>query len=165
MAINFNTPACQKKTNVKKFGLCDIGTDLHARISILNEEKNFWLAKVLNQQSKEVTCIALDNCIQRKSSSDISLCDFMLICDEIIYFIELKEIRKNRKTKAFNQIESTIKQYIKFESIKFYTFKKRKAYYANKKNQQFQVIESELKNKFRHKYKTQIDASYTIKIK
>lgn len=164
MALDFEKLECKQLTKKAFFGLCDLENEAHARVSTILAEKNSWLCEVVNKDEKEVLFTALDKCIQNNSSSEVSLCDVMMSCNGNLYFVELKNIRENKKGKAFDQLESTLNEYIKYDERRFYDFLHRKAIYINKKNPKFHVIEKERRQKFWSKYKTRISQDRNITI-
>jgi hypothetical protein len=162
MALDFEKLKCKELTKEALFGLCDIENEAHARISTNFEEQNNWICEVVNQDEKEVIFSALDKCIQNNSEKEISLCDVMLSSNGMLYLIELKQRRQNRLGKAFEQLESTLEEYIKYDEKKFYEFMHRKAIYINRKNLKFNVIEKEVKQKFWSNYKTRLSQDAKI---
>lgn len=156
MGLDFDKLECKQFTKESLFGLCDLENESHARISTNLEEQNSWICEVVNLNEKEVIFTALDKCIQNNSSSEISLCDVMMCSNGILYFVELKIRRYTREGKAFDQLESTLNAFIKYDEKRFYDFLHRKAIYINKKYPKFHVIEKELKQKFWKNYKTRL---------
>ena len=100
------------------FGLCDDATkdDEPAYVSTDPEAEATWIARVDNSPGYEVTFKPVDNCIPifKGDGNEQSRCDGMLLYEDTIIFVELKE-QKDPGTKwAFKgseQVKQTIKDF------------------------------------------------------
>ncbi len=79
---------------------------------------------------------------------------------EHIYFVELKNERKQWMKNAIEQLESTIQFFIKYHDIS--VFKHKKAYACNKKHRHFQEIDNELNLRFFRAYGVRIDVQAEV---
>jgi hypothetical protein len=167
MIIDFFKTTCQTVTNEQRFGICDdedINVKTPAYINTDNESK--WIAVVLNEGSKEVIFTAIDNCIDifRENGDMESRCDVMLTCADSLILVELKNKASDWKSSGIDQIEATLIRLIENQGVYYYSFKKRKAYVANKRHPNFQVVENATMKKFSTKYKIWLDIQGTIKV-
>ena len=157
MNIDFCKIECQTNTNKKRFGIYDAEDKSPAKLKY--DDENIWNAIVINDNCKNLLFTAIDNCIEiKKTDGDMdNRCDCMLIYEETLLIIELKNKRDSWQSEGLSQIEATIKQMM--EDIQFYNkFKKRKAIVANRKNQfpSFQESNKEQREYFKKEYKTRI---------
>jgi hypothetical protein len=145
MQIDFFNKECQKSTHKDKFGICD-DVDLNAKTpAYLDfENTNDWLVKVVNSSSQEIVFTAIDHCILKydRTIDNPSRCDAMLIYENSIIFVELKN--KLKKPAQIAQLENTIRLF--FENNIDRTFSKKEAYLSNKKKTVF--LSQDTKEKF-----------------
>lgn len=160
MSWIFLNSSCQESArNEQEFGICDNNDGTKAYTDITNPDK--WIAKVLNPQEIQVSFIAVDKCIlQDSDESGRGRCDGILITDNQLYFVELKNQMKSWKTDAIEQLDSTI-DFFK-ESHDISEFKHKKAYACNKKFKHFQEIDNELNLSFFRKHQIRIDVQAEI---
>ncbi len=166
MSVDFFKAVCQKTTSEKKFGLYDAEDKTPAKIKLTDEST--WNATILNNDGKTVSFTAIDNCIDvfRENGEMDSRCDCMLTYDSTLLFIELKNKRDSWQAEGLSQIENVAKIMIDKIPNHYYSFKKRKAIVANRKNQfpAFNSSNAEQRQYFSSKYKmrVQFDAEITI---
>lgn len=158
----FNNQKCSKKVNKKRFGIYDALDDHNpADIDLENEVR--WVAEVINSNSLNLTFVAIDNCI---SISD-KKCDGMLYSDESLYLIEIKNRKlgsSDWREEAKRQLEYTIYNLQKYNQKQLDLFKIKKAYIANKKRRNFEIIENSEKKAFFQKTGFRLDIQAEIKI-
>jgi hypothetical protein len=129
--------------------LCDGQNGRVAYTDRNNPDK--WIAIVTNRKKISLVFTAIDDGVIRNDEEpERGRCDGMLASDEHIVFVELKDQRKNWKSEAIEQLESTIRFFIANHDITIYRHKK--AYACNKKHPQFQRIENELNLRFFRTY-------------
>jgi hypothetical protein len=167
MKVDFLKASCRTVTNEKRFGLCDdedITVKTPAYINADDESK--WIAVVLNDNSKEIVFTAIDNCIDmfREDGKMESRCDVMMTSDDSLCLIELKNKGSDWKSSGIDQIESTLIRLIENHEAYYFSFKKRKAYVANKRHPSFHIVENALMRRFSTQYKIWLDIQGTIKI-
>jgi hypothetical protein len=123
------------------FGLCD---DKMGKVAYIDKNnKSKWIAIIRNKKKISLVFTAIDKgVIKDHEEPGKGRCDGMLTSNEHIYFVELKDQRKNWKSDAIEQLESTIQFFIANHNITIY--KHKKAFACNKKHPQFQTIEHEL---------------------
>jgi len=151
---------CQEPSrNQDEFGICDNEDGTKAYTDISNHES--WIAKVSNPNEKDVSFIAVDKCIlQDTDEPGRGRCDGILLTDDQLYFVELKNQKKSWISDAISQLESTI-EFFK-ESHEIENFKHKKAFACNKKFKYFQEIDNELNLAFFRKHKVRIDVQTDI---
>lgn len=158
MSIDFFKSVCQKTTSEKKFGLYDADDKTPAKIKLTDEST--WNATILNNDCKMVRYAAIDNCIDvyRENGEMDSRCDCMLTYNSTLLFIELKNKRGSWQAEGLSQIENIVKIMIDEIPNHYYSFKKRKAIVANRKNQfpAFHYSNAEQRQYFRSRYKMRI---------
>jgi hypothetical protein len=158
MKVDFLKQGCQRIVNDLKFGICDDDNKLPAYIKISDEAE--WIATVINNEAKEITFTAIDNCIDiyRANGELDKRCDVMLNYANNLLFVELKNKRKNWKSDGLAQIEATIKRMIKDNKDFYDNFNKRKAIVANSKQKFpcFETNDMEHRDYFKRKYKIRI---------
>jgi hypothetical protein len=160
MSINFALAACREPSrNDALFGICDDQDGTKAYTDTAHPDN--WIATVKNDRNKDLVFTAVDKClIQDHEQPDRGRCDGLLTSDEHIYFIELKDQDKKWRSKAIEQLESTIQFYIESHNIDLYRHKK--AFACNKQRPHFQEIDNELNKTFFRKYRVRIDAQAEI---
>ena len=160
MSWIFLDTTCQESSrNEVEFGICDNEDGTKAYTDISNSEN--WIAKVLNPNEIDVSFIAVDKCIfQDSDEPGRGRCDGILLTDDQLYFVELKNQKKSWINDAISQLESTI-DFFK-ESHDIQEFKHKKAFACNKKFKYFQEIDNELNLEFFRKHKFRIDIQSDI---
>ena len=145
MPVDFFITRCQNSLNDKLFYLYDDPPPANtlAYTSIIDKSK--WIAKVINNREFNVVFIAIDNCLNiKKSNGQIdSSCDAMLVYNNKIIFVELKECNDNKNAwirKADAQLRNTIQHFKSNHSIAIYSDKK--AYIANNKHPNFRSTQA-----------------------
>jgi hypothetical protein len=131
------------------FGLCD---DRKGEVAYIDKnDKNKWIAIIKNKEKISLVFTAIDKgVIKDHEEPGKGRCDGMLTSKEHIYFVELKDQRKNWQSDAIEQLESTINFFIANHDIAIY--KHKKAFACNKKHPQFRQIEHELNLRFFRAY-------------
>lgn len=162
MSIDFFEIKCQKSTHKALFGLCDDENNTPAYIDA--EDMHKWNAKVINAASQTIFFTAIDNCIdiRRENGEMDNRCDCMLTYPHHIVFVELKNKGANWKKEAIEQIEFTIRHFGKNHNLS--DIKHKRAFVANKRHPNFQVIDNELKRKFWDKYHVRLNIDTEINI-
>jgi hypothetical protein len=111
MSPDFFASACQEAPrDDQRFGLCDDRPGQAAYSDIGHTE--LWIAIVINEQRIQVGFTAIDHCVEAFKANGVdreSLCDGMLTFDDALFFVELKDRKKNWLSSAMAQLESTIK--------------------------------------------------------
>lgn len=165
MKTNFFETECQEDGRTATiFGICDDENGEKAYTDLADSNK--WIAIVKNDIQKNVAFTAIDNCIEilKKGTNDQeSTCDGMLIFEETIYLVELKDQKANWINKAIQQLENTIK--IILENHDLTDFKYRKAFACNKNHPRFATIDHERNKRFFKEYGFRIDVQAKITIK
>ncbi len=167
MSIDFFKTNCQTITNAQRFGICDDeDSSVKTPAYINTDDDSKWIAVVVNDASKEVVFTAIDNCIDifRENGDMDSRCDVMLTCTDSLLLVELKNKNADWQSSGIDQIEATLIRLIENHEAYYYSFKKRKAYVANKRHPKFQVVENAKIRRFQTKYKIWLDLQATIKI-
>ena len=167
MSIDFFKIECQETTSEKKFGLYDAEDNTPAEIKLSDEPT--WNATVVNDEGKIVLFTAIDNCIDvfKENGEKDSRCDCMLSFDSTLLLVELKNKRGSWQAEGLAQIENIAKIMIEETPEHYYSFKKRKAIVANKKNLSpaFHDSNFEQRQYFMSKYKMRIQFEAEITIK
>jgi hypothetical protein len=166
MSVKFFEDVCQQTTSEKKFGLYDAEDNTPAEIKLTEEDT--WNATVVNNGSKSILFTAIDNCIDvlRENGDMDSRCDCMLSYDSTLLLVELKNKRDSWQSEGLGQIENIARIMLAEIPDYYYSFKKRKAVVANRKNQfpAFHQSNTEQRQYFSSTYKMRIqfDAKITI---
>ena len=160
MSYTFLGSPCQEPPRIdKEFGLCDKEDGTKAYTD--NSNSQDWIANVQNLTEKEVSFIAVDKCILKDTDEPgRGRFDGILLTNDQLYFVELKNQNKSWITDAIEQLDSTI-DFFK-ESHEISDFKHKKAFACNKKHQHFQEIDNELNLTFFRKHKVRIDVQAQI---
>lgn len=158
--MDFFDPTCQEPTiDNSIFGLCDDQNGTKAYTNIDDQTK--WIATVKNDRHKNLTFTAIDKCVLKdEEEPDRGRCDGMLTSTEHLYFVELKNERKQWIKGAIEQLESTIQLFIDHHDIS--VFKHKKAFACNKKRPHFQQIDNELSLRFFRTYGVRLDVQAKI---
>lgn len=166
MSVDFFKAVCQKTTSEKKFGLYDAEDKTPAKIKLTDETT--WNATIINNAGTTVCFTAIDNCIDvfRENGEMDSRCDCMLTYNSTLLFVELKNKRDSWQAEGLIQIENIAKIMIDEIPDHYYSFKKRKAIVANRKNQfpAFHNSNAEQRQYFSSKYKMRIQFEAEITI-
>ncbi len=162
MSMDFFAAGCQEAplTNAL-FGLCDDQNGLKAYTNVGNPAS--WIASVKNAQNKTLIFTAIDKCVIKDNEEPgRGRCDGMLTSDNLLYLIELKEMKPPWQTSAIEQLESTIEFLKQTHDLKRYIHKK--AFACNKKRPRFQVIDNEMNLSFyrRHGFRIDVQAEIII---
>lgn len=141
MKPDFFQSACQEAAlNDLEFGLCDDQTGGKAYID--NSDKNKWIATVKNDSQKEIVFTAIDKCVLFDNQfPGRGRCDGMLTTELHLYLVELKNQNPPWQQHAIEQLRSTIEMLMENHDIS--QFRKRKAFAANKRRENFTVIDNE----------------------
>jgi hypothetical protein len=163
MSVNFFDEKCLTKTDAGLFGIYD-STDLsQATLDFTQASK--WVCSVQNEAGLMLEFRAIDHCvvILREDGNQEKSCDAMLTYSENIVFIELKEKAKHWKEEGIIQLEQTIKEFVIHHELS--DFKYKRAFVANRKHPNFQVINNETAKKFWDKYRVRLNVQANIVIK
>ncbi len=167
MSVDFFKAECQVLTKEKRFGLFDAEDTSPVQIKLVDEKS--WNAIVINDNCVELIFTAIDNCVEmlRDDGEMDSRCDAMLIYNNTLLFIELKNKRDSWQSLGLSQIEATIKRMIVEHQVFYNGFAKRKAIVANAKYRFpcFQEVNLEQREYFMKNYKTRIQFEAEIIIK
>lgn len=152
MPVNFFTSDCQSTLNDKLFGLCDNPPPANTPAYTCVTNSNKWIAKVINSDAFTVLFVAIDKCLNlKKPNGHIdSSCDAMMVYDNKIVFVELKECDDNKNAwirKADAQLRNTIEHFKQNHSLTDYSTKK--AYIANNKHPNFRSTQMIRMQKFK----------------
>jgi uncharacterized pyridoxamine 5'-phosphate oxidase family protein len=160
MSWEFLASPCKEDPRTDtEFGICE-DEDGSKAYTDTDNPKN-WIATVSNESNKIVSFIAVDNCIFNKTDEPgRRRCDGMLVAEDQLYFVELKNQMKGWISDAIEQLESTI-AFFK-ESHNLEDFKHKKAYACNKKHKYFQEIDNETNLAFFRKHKVRLDVQAEI---
>jgi len=164
MSVNFfdkkySEPA---RTN-EKFGICDDQDNTKAYTNIDNPEK--WIATILNENRINIRFIPIDNNIvilKENTQDKESTCDGMIRFSDRLYLVELKDQDKNWRTKAIDQLKSTI--VLLKANHDLTTIKHKKAFACNKRHPRFQEIDNEENLRFYRQYGFRLDIQAEIQI-
>jgi hypothetical protein len=164
MSVDFSKPECRKITSEPLFGLCDDDNKSPAYLDLANNA--IWIATVINVSEKEITFIAIDNCIEifRENGDIESRCDVMLTSDICLYLVELKNKVSDWRSEGIEQLEATIITLKNGESAFYFSFRKRKAYVANRRHLHFVKAETDVMERFRdiHRIRLYLEATILI---
>lgn len=164
MNIDFFKAECQISTRETKFGLYDAEDNSPAILKLTNEPS--WNATVLNNGRKTIIFTAIDNCIDvlKENGKMDRRCDCMIAYDNALLLVELKNKRGTWQAEGLSQIENIAKKMVEEIPEYYFSFKKRKAIVANRKNQfpSFQEINVEQRQYFSSKYKMRIQFEAVI---
>ncbi len=139
MSMNFFVPRCQTSTNAALFGICDDPPPPSNPAYIDTIDHSKWIATVENANQKELIFIAIDNCIEifRTDGSMDSRCDAMIVYQDKIIFIELKDRQSSGwLSKGELQLKNIIGIFAANYDLAAYTSKT--AYVSNKSRPNFQ---------------------------
>ena len=152
MPVDFFTSGCQSTLNDKLFGLCDDPPPANTPAYTCITHSTKWIAKVTNDKKFDVLFVAIDKCLNlRKPSGHMdSSCDAMIVYNNKIVFVELKECDDNKNAwikKADSQLRNTIEHFKQNHSLMNYSDKK--AYIANNKHPNFRSTQMMRMEKFK----------------
>ncbi len=160
MSWEFLASPCKEPSRTDiEFGICDDENGTKAYTDIDNPIS--WIATVSNENKKNVSFIAVDKCIlQDTDEPGRGRCDGILVTEDQLYFVELKNQKKSWISDAIEQLESTI-EFFK-ESHNMEDFRHKKAFACNKKSKHFQEIDNEQNLNFFRKHKVRLDVQADI---
>lgn len=116
MAIDFFKAACRNVTSEKVFGIIDIPPS-----TLVFNNAEDWIVWVDNINEKEITHIAIDDCLGIPDTEG-ERCESMITYDNVITFIELKDRDGGRWAgKARDQLKNTIALFKRDANIGSYT--------------------------------------------
>lgn len=158
--MDFFNSACQEASREDiLFGICD--DDDSSVAYSKTDDQNTWIATVNNEHQKPVTFTAVDKCIIKQDEEfGRGRCDGMITFDSHLFFIELKDQRKNWLTGAIEQLESTIQFFL--EAHPATAYKHKKAFACNKKRPHFHEIDNEQNLRFFREYGFRLDVQSNI---
>ncbi|RPD49867.1 hypothetical protein DNI29_03455 [Hymenobacter sediminis] len=142
-------------TNAAEFGLCDdphVAGQPKKRAYVDEHDSEKWIARVINHPRYEVTFKGVDNCIivERPATGQQvekeSSCDGILLYEENIIFVELKDKKRDWLKGAVEQVQATITAFKVSHDIENY--KMRRAYVVNKAQPQFNAGRNQRANSF-----------------
>ena len=158
MKVDLFREICRSNVVHQRFGLCDDENGTPAYFTL--DYEGSWIATVINNGSKTIHFTAIDNCIDmRRSKGEMdNRCDVMMVYDESLLLVELKNKRKNWKQEGIEQIEATVKRIIKDHPVFYERFKTRKAVVANSKHRSphFESLDAELREKFNANFRLRL---------
>lgn len=132
MAIDFFNPECQTKTTEKIFGIYDVPP-----ATLLFEDSDNWNVWVDNSNAKEITHIAIDDCLGIPDTEG-ERCESMIIYEDVLIFMELKDRNGGRWAgKARDQLINTIALFKRDANITAY--KRFYGHIANKQRPYFKA--------------------------
>ena len=164
MSVDFSKPECRRTTIEPLFGICDDDNKLPAYLDSINNA--IWIATVINNNQKDISFTAVDNCIEifRENGDIERRCDVMLATDICLYLVELKNKVSDWRSEGIDQLEATITTLKNAESAFYFSFRKRKAYVANRRHPHFVKAETEVMERFRDVHRIRLYLEATILI-
>jgi hypothetical protein len=162
---DFFKSTCQTKTNAALFGICDDNNQPEAPAYLNDTNSKTWTAEVRNDQKVEVTFTAIDNCIPifRENGEMESRIDGLLTYNsDRLIFVELKIVRESWIPGGIQQLENTIELFSAQNDLSSY--KKRRAFLANKKHPRFKFSHKETMQVFKNKTGVRLIISANIKL-
>lgn len=166
---DFFKSTCQTKTNAALFGICDDNNHPEAPAYLNDTDSKTWTAEVRNDKKIEVTFTAIDKCIPvlRENGDMESRIDGLLTYNNNnsnqLIFIELKIVSKDRWiSPGIQQLENTIELFSAQNDLSSY--KKRRAFLANKKHPKFKFSHKETMQAFKNKTGVRLIISANIKL-
>lgn len=162
MSLNFLNNTCKEQERYDiSFGLCDNQDGTKAYSDVENSEK--WIASVKNDSATALAFIPVDKCLIKDNEyPGRGRCDGILISDQHLYFVELKNQAKSWISNSIEQLDSTIEFFKKAHDLN--QFKHKKAFACNKQHRHFQEIDNELNLAFFRKHRVRIDVQAEILI-
>lgn len=163
--IDFFKSTCQTKTKAALFGICDDNNQPEAPAYLNDTDSNTWSAEVHNDKKIEVTFTAIDKCIPvfRANGDMESRIDGLLTYNSNrLIFIELKIVRENWIPDGIQQLENTIELFSAQNDLSSY--KKRRAFLANKKHPRFKFSHKETMQTFKNKTGVRLIIAAKIKL-
>jgi hypothetical protein len=132
MAINFFEAKCTSVTSEKVFGIID-----NPPSTLVFNNAEDWNVWVDNVNGKEITHTAIDDCLKIPDTEG-ERCESMIIYDDVITFIELKDRDGGRWAgKARDQLKNTITLFKRDADINNYT--RLHGHIANKQRPHFKA--------------------------
>jgi hypothetical protein len=157
MAIDFFQAKCQSSTSEQVFGIYD---NPPATLSFENSDE--WHLWVDNPNAKEVSHNAIDDCLEIPRSEG-ERCESMIIYDDVITFIELKDRDGGRWAgKARDQLKNTISLFKRDSNITAYS--RHYGHIANKQRPNFKAGGKNFSQQFEDETGFILRVSDTIKI-
>ncbi len=158
MGIDFSKTECQTTTRERRFGIHDAEDNSPAKIML--EDESSWNATVIHDNAKSILHVAIDHRIEirREKGEMDKRCDCILVCEDTLILLELKNKRGAWQTEGLAQIEATLRR-LRQEGHRFYSESpKRKAIVANRKHQFPSFVESNKTKReyFMRQYRTRI---------
>jgi hypothetical protein len=164
--VNFLDNQCQTGPfRHIQFGLCDNQDSKAAYIDLFDKER--WLATVENPNGRDITFTAIDKCVVKDDEAENQKrCDCMLITNQQLYLVELKDWgRGGWQKRSIQQLESTIELLKAAHGEEFLSnYKPKKAYVCNIKKSPFFKPELNIKNHFYKNHKFRLYIQTTIQI-
>ncbi|MDR3693724.1 hypothetical protein [Mucilaginibacter sp.] len=164
MSADFFKPECRRVTIETIFGICDDTNEMPAYLDSVN--KSIWIATVNNNSQKEITFTAVDNCIEilRENGEMENRCDVMLTSDICLYLVELKNKVSDWRSEGIDQLEATIKVLKNTKGDFYFSFRKRKAFVANRRHPHFVRSNTDDMERFRDVHRIRLYLQATISI-
>ncbi|MFI3328306.1 MAG: hypothetical protein SNH79_01100 [Rikenellaceae bacterium] len=165
MKIDFlNNIHREPARNDIEFGLCDDQNGEKAYSDITDRSK--WVATVQNKNAISVVFTPVDNClIENADLPCIGRCDGIVTTKKHLFFVEMKDKLADWMPHAKQQLEDTIKLFIKNHPNEFKGFRIKKAFVCNKAKTRFQTIMNEEQKQFYDTYKVRLHIEGNIVIK
>jgi len=106
---------CKQVINDEFFEIYECEEDSVCKIKTNKLECEIETFKCSNEDKKDILFVAVDNC-QFGSSDDFKKCDFILVDENEIVFVELKintkpKNRKKKRSEAIEQLKSSIDRF------------------------------------------------------
>jgi hypothetical protein len=160
--VDFFDARCQTGPHQDvQFGLVDDQAGGVAYVDTINPAS--WIATVSNQRQLPVMFTAIDKCvIQDNQEPGRGRCDCMLTTGDLLYLVELKDQVPPWRDHAIDQLISTIKFLQQYHDIS--SFRKRKAFAANRKRPFFVELDNELNLRLFRETGFRIDVQATVLI-
>ena len=141
MAINFFEPGCITHTSELIFGINDLPP-----ATLIFDNTGNWNVSVINENCLDIIFTAIDGCLDIPSTEG-ERCEGMLMYDDAIMFIELKDRNGVRWAgKARDQLENTIRLFKRDVGIAGYV--RNYAHIANKQRPNFKSGGSNFSQQF-----------------
>lgn len=151
--VDFFAVVCKTSKNWNLFWVADSQDNQTQQAFITYDESvEGCVAKVDNSAALTFDFYAIDACliIKKRNGDKISLCDALIITQNSIVFIELKDRNDKKEEKGIQQIESTIEQFVKAHPS--FTRTNKIGYFCNKKFPNFGTSKMEMVEEINNKY-------------
>ncbi len=151
----------------KEFGICDPAGDKPAYTTDSKSGPDKWGATVINPKGDPIQFIPIDNNIifKDEKGNKESSCDGMLVdsgMKNFLFFVELKDVRKQWIQKAVSQLKKTIAKFSASHDYKAFSI--RIAYACNRRKQHNTSSHRELQQQFRRETHFALELNYNISI-